>query len=58
MSPSNQPKALQGHNVFDKSSHWDTPKTKRVRKKPTDVYVSTTIASPSSSIDSPIATAA
>ena len=57
VSPSDRPKSLQDHNAFDKSSHWDTPKTKRVRKKPTDVYVSTTMASPSSSIDSPMATA-
>ena len=58
MSPSDLPKALQGHNAFDKSSHWDTPTTKRVRKKPTDVYVSATMGSPTSSIDSPMATAA
>lgn len=28
VSPSDQPKGLQGHNAFDKSSHWNTPKTK------------------------------
>ena len=58
VSASGRPKELQGHNAFDKSSHWDTPTTKRVRKKPTDVYVSTTMGSPTSSIDSPMATAA
>ena len=58
VSASDRPKALQGHNAFDKSSHWETLKTKRVRKKPNDVYVSTTMASPSSSIDSPMAAAA
>ena len=50
VSASDRPKELQGHNAFDKSSHWDSPTTKRVRKKPTDVYASTTMASPSSSI--------
>ena len=25
VTPSKRPKALQGHNVFDRSSHWDTP---------------------------------
>ena len=58
VSASDRPKELQGHNAFDKSSHWDTPTTKRVRKKPTDVYVPATMGSPTSSIDSPMATAA
>ena len=57
VSPTDCPKALQGHNAFNKLSHWDTPKKKRSRKKPSDVYVSTTIASPASTIDSPIASA-
>ena len=57
VSASEQPKALQGHNAFDRSSHWNTPKKRRVRKKPIDVYV-TTMNSPASTIDSPITTAA
>ena len=59
MSPTNCPKELLGHNSFDKSSHWDTPRKTRVRKKPTDVYVYvSTMNSPASTIDSPIALAA
>ena len=28
VSPSDRPKALQGHNAFNELSQWDTPKTK------------------------------
>ena len=28
VAPSKRPKALQGHNKFNRSSHWDTSKEK------------------------------
>ena len=38
--------------------HTGIHQKQKVRKKPTDVYVSTTMASPASTIDSPITSAA
>ena len=53
VSAPESPKAVQGHNAFNRSSHWNTPKKRRVRKKHIDVYV-TTMNSPASTIDFPI----
>ena len=45
-------KELKGHNNFETSSHWNTTKHQRERKRPTDIYVPENGGSPVSTIDS------
>ena len=58
VTASKRPKAIQGHNNFETSSHWNTPTHKRQSKKPTDIYKSkmNNVGSSTSTIaDSPLA---
>ena len=57
VSATDRPKELQGHNAFDTAPHWETPKHRRQRKKPADIYVpENNVGSPTSTIaDSPLA---
>ena len=57
VTPVKHPKAIQGHNAFDRSTYWNTPNKKRESKKPTDIYITNTnkVCSPTSTLDSPVA---
>ena len=55
VTASKRPKAIQGHNAFDKSTHWNTPTKKRKSIKPTYISINN-VGSPTSTIgDSPLA---
>ena len=54
VSAAKPPKALQGHNKFDKLKHWNIPTHQRARRRPKDIYIPGDGGSLTSTIDSPL----